>query len=49
MYARAVQSLPEGLDWLYEVKLDGYRCLAGRDTGISERLTVFPNQCPHCV
>ena len=31
MYARAVEKLPEGREWLYEVKLDGYRCLAGRD------------------
>ncbi len=30
MYALAVRPLPEG-DWLYEIKLDGYRCLAGRD------------------
>ena len=32
MYARAVQQLPEGKDWLYEVKFDGYRCLVGRDS-----------------
>lgn len=32
MYAMAVQKLPNGADWLYEVKSDGYRCLAGRDT-----------------
>jgi len=25
MYARLVQKLPEGEDWLYEVKFDGYR------------------------
>lgn len=25
--------LPEGPDWLYEIKLDGYRCLAGKDAG----------------
>jgi bifunctional non-homologous end joining protein LigD len=31
MYARLVNELPEGEEWLYEVKLDGYRCLAGRD------------------
>jgi bifunctional non-homologous end joining protein LigD len=30
MYALAVKNLPEGEDWLYEVKFDGYRCLAGR-------------------
>jgi ATP-dependent DNA ligase len=30
MYALAVKNLPEGKEWLYEVKFDGYRCLAGR-------------------
>src|SRR5262245_34562703 len=36
MYARLVQSLPQGLEWLYEVKFDGYRCLAARDsTGVT--------------
>jgi len=24
MYARLVNELPEGKDWLYEVKFDGY-------------------------
>jgi hypothetical protein len=27
MPARLVNELPEGKDWLYEVKFDGYRCL----------------------
>jgi ATP-dependent DNA ligase len=27
MYARTVEKLPEGRDWLYEIKLDGYRAL----------------------
>jgi ATP-dependent DNA ligase len=31
MYAKLVNELPEGKEWLYEVKFDGYRCLAGRD------------------
>jgi DNA ligase D-like protein (predicted ligase) len=31
MYAKTVQFLPEGSEWLYEIKLDGYRCLAGRN------------------
>ena len=31
MYAQLVQQLPEDNDWLYEVKFDGYRCLAARD------------------
>ena len=32
MYALAVQTVPEGKEWLYEVKFDGYRCLAERDS-----------------
>jgi bifunctional non-homologous end joining protein LigD len=28
MQCRAVDKLPEGEGWLYEIKLDGYRCLA---------------------
>ncbi|MGZ8453077.1 MAG: ATP-dependent DNA ligase [Candidatus Binatia bacterium] len=31
MYALGGLNLPEGPDWLYEIKLDGYRCLAGKD------------------
>jgi len=31
MYALAVQNIPEGKEWLYEVKFDGYRFLVGRD------------------
>src|SRR5262249_10094433 len=50
MYALAVQSIPEGKEWLYEVKFDGYRCLAGRDsTGVtlwSRRGNLFTNQFP---
>ena len=51
MYARPVQNLPEGEEWLYEVKFDGYRCLAGRDsTGVtlwSRRANLFTTQFPH--
>ena len=32
MYALPVQNLPKSNEWLYEVKFDGYRCLAGRDS-----------------
>jgi bifunctional non-homologous end joining protein LigD len=50
MYARAVQQLPEGKDWLYEVKFDGYRCLAGKDsTGVtlwSRGANRFTDQFP---
>ena len=38
MYAQLVQQLPDGKDWLYEVKFDGYRCLAGRDAA---RVTLW--------
>jgi ATP-dependent DNA ligase len=51
MYARLVNELPEGKEWLYEVKLDGYRCPAGRDsTGVtlwSRRGNLFTNQFPN--
>ena len=50
MYAKTVQSLPEGADWLYEVKLDGYRCLAGRNqrkvTLWSRRGNLFTKEFP---
>jgi ATP-dependent DNA ligase len=50
MYARAVDKLPEGRNWLYEIKLDGYRCLAGTDSkGVilwSRRANVFTAQFP---
>jgi hypothetical protein len=36
MYALGVRNLPEGPGWLYEIKLDGYRSLAGKDAnGVS--------------
>src|SRR5690348_9864982 len=48
MYALAVRELPEGQDWLYEIKLDGYRCLARRDlAGVtlwSRRKNLFTDQ-----
>jgi bifunctional non-homologous end joining protein LigD len=51
MYARVVQSLPEDDEWLFEVKFDGYRCLAGRDSSRvtlwSRRGNVFTDQFPH--
>jgi ATP-dependent DNA ligase len=33
MYAGAVREPPDGDDWTYEPKLDGYRCLAAKNTG----------------
>src|SRR5438128_1116442 len=51
MYARLVHELPAGNEWLYEVKFDGYRCLAGRDaSGVtlwSRRGNLFTKQFPH--
>src|SRR4029077_1414346 len=48
MYALSVQKLPQGQEWLYEVKFDGYRCLAGKDsTGVtlwSRRGNLFAKQ-----
>jgi DNA ligase D-like protein (predicted ligase) len=50
MYARLVNELPQGQEWLYEVKFDGYRCLAGRgSTGVtlwSRRGNLFTKQFP---
>ena len=50
MYARPVQNLPEGKEWLYEVKFDGYRCLAGKNidgvTLWSRRGNLFTDQFP---
>jgi bifunctional non-homologous end joining protein LigD len=49
MYARSVQQLPEDDAWAYECKLDGYRCLAGKEsTGIrlwSRRGNVLTRDC----
>jgi ATP-dependent DNA ligase len=51
MYALAVRQLPHGQEWLYEVKFDGYRCLAGKDsTGVtlwSRRENLFTKQFPN--
>jgi ATP-dependent DNA ligase len=50
MYARLVQNLPQE-EWFYEVKFDGYRCLARRDakevTLWSRRENLFTKQFPH--
>jgi ATP-dependent DNA ligase len=50
MYAKAVQSLPEGEGWLYEIKFDGYRALAGKSSsGVtiwSRRGNAFTDQFP---
>src|SRR5919109_3511842 len=51
MNARLVRQLPEGSEWQYEIKLDGYRCLAGRShSGValwSRRQNGFTKQFPN--
>jgi bifunctional non-homologous end joining protein LigD len=50
MYATLVRELPDGNAWIYEAKLDGYRCLAGRQkNGVtlwSRRGNVFTGRFP---
>jgi bifunctional non-homologous end joining protein LigD len=50
MYARLISKLPEGPDWQYEIKFDGYRCLAGRNEhGVSlwsRKNNLFTTQFP---
>ena len=50
MYALPVRTLPERQNWLYEIKFDGYRCLAGKDAGgvklWSRRGNDFTSQFP---
>src|SRR6266481_899877 len=45
-----LKSFLRGCDWLYEIKLDGYRCLASRDSkGVilwSRRGNIFTAQFP---
>ena len=48
-----VPELPRGPDWVYEVKLDGYRAVAVRSAGgvslFSRRRKSFHRQYPHLV
>ena len=50
VYALSVQNIPEGKGWVYEVKFDGYRCLAGRHSNTvtlwSRRGNIFTSQFP---
>jgi DNA ligase D-like protein (predicted ligase) len=50
MYAEAAQVLPDGDAWIYEAKLDGYRCLAamhdGKVTLWSRRGNLFTTRFP---
>ena len=51
MYASPTSELPVGEQWLYEAKLDGYRCLAGREaSGVtlwSRRGNLFTRDFPN--
>jgi bifunctional non-homologous end joining protein LigD len=49
MYVTSAPELPDGQDWAYEAKLDGYRCLAGKNGGVtlwSRRGTLFTPRFP---
>ncbi len=50
MLAKAVPELPEGAEWQYEIKLDGYRALAIRDKGtvrlLSRRNNLLNDKFP---
>src|SRR5918995_425750 len=56
MNSQLVQQLPDGKDWLYEVKFDRYRCLVGKDTaGVTlwsrrgnDLTAQFPNIAKAC-
>jgi bifunctional non-homologous end joining protein LigD len=47
------ERLPEGPDWLYELKLDGYRALAFKSYGVahlrSRNNKSFDGKCPAIV
>jgi len=40
------ERLPAGDEWMYEIKLDGYRALATRTVGISSAFLVVVMQLP---
>jgi ATP-dependent DNA ligase len=47
--AQAVRKLPEGDEWLYEVKLDGYRGLLIKDGSRVESAPVRTRTSPGCT
>src|SRR5918999_1324239 len=49
MILSEVRELPQGREWTYEAKLDGYRCLAAQNGGVtlwSRRGTLFTARFP---
>src|SRR5438046_9052950 len=53
MECLSVSKLPEGLEWLWEIKLDGYRALAGKSgtggTLFSRRRKTQNRQFPYSL
>ena len=53
MECRSVSKLPEGAQWIWEIKLDGYRAIVVKVDGsvnlFSRRHKSFNHQYPHVV
>jgi bifunctional non-homologous end joining protein LigD len=53
MDCKRVPKLPEGDDWVYEIKQDGYRVVAlvDRSTGVLYSMSGldYTRQFPHCL
>jgi bifunctional non-homologous end joining protein LigD len=53
MECLSVSKLPEGPDWVYEIKLDGYRALAINSKGklslVSRKRKSFNRQYPYIL
>ena len=44
MYAKPVLELPEGSEWQYEIKFDGYRCLKSRQIDTARDRPIVLNE-----